>query len=266
MNFIEFYDHHVPALEADEARHHMLLHGLMHVARRPLREFRGWNLGAAGACAIQPNRDWAVLLGDVTQEQAVALADDLADSDFPGVMGPGEGPDWFASQATQLGIPMKEPLRHLIHVLDEPPPIPAIEGMARTATVDDAALFGEWKCAYVREELPHEPVPEDSDFARWVGQGGYLFWVVDGQPVSMAGIAGETNNGAAVVGVYTPPALRGRGYARGVLAAAARRIRQEGRDRVFLMARTENAPALRCYARLGFRPVADFTHYWRKYA
>jgi RimJ/RimL family protein N-acetyltransferase len=266
MNFIDFYNYHVPALEADEARHYELLHGFVTVTRWPTREFRGWTFGGPGACAIQPTPHWPVLLGELTEEQAHALADDLAASNFPSVTGSGEAPHWFAARARQLGIPLDEPLRHHILILEGLPRFPAVDGSARAVTADDIALFGEWRMAYMREELPRHPSPSVSDLEWLASKGNFMFWTVGGQPVAVAGIAAETNNGAAVSGAFAPESMRGRGYGAPAVAAAAQRILDIGHSKVFAMIKMENAPALRNAIKVGFRPVAESAQYWRAMA
>jgi RimJ/RimL family protein N-acetyltransferase len=266
MNFIDFYNYHVPALEADEARHYALLHGFVSVTRRPTREFRGWTFGAPGACAIQPTPHWSVLLGALTEEQAHTLADDLAASNFPSVIGPGEAPDWFAARARQLGIVLDEPVRRHVLILEGLPRFPPIDGSARTVTLDDLALFSEWRTAYMREELPRHPPPSASDLEWLVGEGNFVFWTVGGEPVALAEIAAETNNGAAVSGTFAPESMRGRGYGAAAVAAAAQRILDTGHSKAFATVRMENAPALRNAIKVGFRSVAESTQYWRAMA
>jgi len=266
MKFVEFYEFHVPALEADEARNYMLLDALAGVAEAPTRGFRGWTFGPPGACAIRPMQDWAIMLGDLTQDQCRRLADDADALDYLGVMGPDEGPDWFAARAQELGGLFQEPLRYRAHVLEGVTQSPPVVGTARTVTSQEAALFAAWMLAYTREALPRDPIPDAALLERWAGEGDYLFWTVDGEPVSVAGIVCRTKNGAGITGVYTPPDMRGHGYAAAVTAAAAKRIFDEGRSQVFLMANIDNSPAERCYAKIGFKPVAGFTYYWRKLA
>jgi GNAT superfamily N-acetyltransferase len=263
MNFFDFYNHHVPALEADAARHYLLLDAFLNVARFPSREFRAWNFGGPGACAIQPAREWTVLLGDLNEEQAHVLANDLAASEFPGVMGAGSAPDWFAARAKELGVPLEAPLRNRMYVLDGHPRFPAAPGAARIVTAGDTALFSEWVLAYVREAFPWDPPPPQAWLERSASHGRYMFWTVDGEPVAVGGIGSELNGSASVSTVYVPPPLRGRGYGGAVTASIAERIRGEGRENVFLMANAENAPALRSYDRIGFRCIGDFTRYWR---
>jgi ribosomal protein S18 acetylase RimI-like enzyme len=59
-------------------------------------------------------------------------------------------------------------------------------------------------------------------------------------------------------GVYTPPSLRGRGYARSVVAGALRLAREGGADRAVLFTGVQNRPAHRAYEAIGFRRVGDF--------
>ena len=88
--------------------------------------------------------------------------------------------------------------------------------------------------AFHDEAEPHDPVPMREELERIASEGNYLFWIDKGQPVSMAGIQRRLRNSAAITGVYTPPALRGRGYAGSVTAATVERIYAEGRGIAYL--------------------------------
>jgi RimJ/RimL family protein N-acetyltransferase len=263
MGYSEFYAFHAPALEADEARHYMLLGWMASCVNGVQPGFRAWNFEVPGVCAMQPAAEFAIVLGALGKAECRFLAERVMGSAFPGVMGPGDGPHWFAARAHELGLAWRRPLINSIHRLDGAPVPPDIPGEARAVTPGDLPLFAEWMNGYMREALPDEPPCDPRWLERWASDGSYRFWTVDDMPVSMAGAYWKTRNGAAITGVYTPPAERGKGYAAAATAAAARRMRDNGCAQVFLMARTDNAPALRCYARIGFRPVADFVHYWR---
>jgi predicted GNAT family acetyltransferase len=86
---------------------------------------------------------------------------------------------------------------------------------------------------------------------------------VDGKPVAMAGISRRTRNTGVISGVYTPPALRGRGYAGSVTAAVAEQIFAEGKTAVCLYTDLRNPYSNRCYARIGFKPACRSWHYLR---
>jgi RimJ/RimL family protein N-acetyltransferase len=61
-----------------------------------------------------------------------------------------------------------------------------------------------------------------------------------------------------VGGVWTPPALRGRGYGRSVVAGALLAARKQGVQRAVLFADPLNPAAQRAYLALGFRIVGDY--------
>ena len=61
-----------------------------------------------------------------------------------------------------------------------------------------------------------------------------------------------------VGGVWTPPELRGRGYARSVVAGALLAARKQGVRRAVLFADPLNAAARAAYLALGFRIVGDY--------
>ena len=121
--------------------------------------------------------------------------------------------------------------------------------------VNDVALFGQWLTAFLKEAVPHDPLPTRERVENTAGAGNYRFWIVDGEPVAMAGIVRRTRLGAAIAGVYTPPALRNRGYAAAVTAATVDSVFAEGRTMACLYSDLRNPASNRCYAKLGIKPV-----------
>jgi ribosomal protein S18 acetylase RimI-like enzyme len=59
-------------------------------------------------------------------------------------------------------------------------------------------------------------------------------------------------------GVYTPPALRGQGYARAVVAASLLAARSQGAHLATLFTGVQNLAAQRAYEALGFQVVGDY--------
>src|SRR4029077_2899561 len=117
--------------------------------------------------------------------------------------------------------------------------------------------------AFIREAVPHDPSPVRVRVVEGISEGRYLFWIADGAPVSMAAIARRLRTPAAISQVYTPPALRGKGYAGSVTAAIAERIFAEGRASAYLYTDLRNPFSNRAYARIGFKPVCEAWHYPR---
>jgi RimJ/RimL family protein N-acetyltransferase len=117
--------------------------------------------------------------------------------------------------------------------------------------------------AFSREAVPDDPVSPRAEIEKVAGEGRHMFWVVDEEPVSMAGIVRRTRSTAAIAAVYTPPAQRGRGFAGSVTAAVAERVFAEGKAAACLYTDLRNPASNRCYAKIGFKPVCDAWVYRR---
>ena len=88
---------------------------------------------------------------------------------------------------------------------------------------------------------------------------GAVWIVLDGdQPVSHSAFNARIPGVVQVGGVWTPPALRGRGYAKCAVAGSLLDARREGAKRAVLFTAEENAPARAAYETLGFRVVGDY--------
>jgi predicted GNAT family acetyltransferase len=73
----------------------------------------------------------------------------------------------------------------------------------------------------------------------------------------MANFTGKTPSGIRIGAVYTPPELRGRGYASALVAALSARLLAGGRRFCFLYTDLANPTANRIYARIGYERVCD---------
>jgi len=258
----EFAVYHLAALEADEARYNLILAILARLAADAPSDIQHWTLGSPGQCAVQ-EPGWPIAIANLGQAECRQLAEQTKELDYPGVVGPGLTAKWFAERAVQLGIEFLEPIPQQIHVLDSAPKYPGAAGRARLVRTDDGSLFADWIIAFTREATPHDALPDREKLIPVAGEGRYMFWVVDGEPVSMAGIARRTRNAAAIAGVYTPPALRGRGYAGSATAAVVELAFAQGKTLACLYTDLRNPFSNRCYAKIGFKPVCASWHYPR---
>jgi RimJ/RimL family protein N-acetyltransferase len=182
---------------------------------------------------------------------------------YPGVVGPDRTAQWFAQRAIELGLTFLEPIPQQIHVLTDKPNYPGAPGDERVIGPADVELFADWTIAFLREAVPHDPLPSRERLAQIAAEGRHQFWIVDDEPVSMAGIVRRTRHAAAIAGVYTPPALRGRGYAGSVTAAVVERIFAEGKIAARLYTDLRNPSSNHCYAKVGFKPACRSWHYPR---
>lgn len=90
---------------------------------------------------------------------------------------------------------------------------------------------------------------------------GHLFVWDDDGPVSMAAWTGQTADGVRVNFVYTPPELRGRGYAAACVAALSQHLLDQGNGYCCLYTDLANPTSNAIYRRIGYRPVCDAALY-----
>ncbi|MFH8568391.1 GNAT family N-acetyltransferase [Streptomyces sp. NPDC017993] len=136
------------------------------------------------------------------------------------------------------------------------PPEPAPPGAARLATFADRDLLLAWFAAFAAD-IGSSPPRDARAVDDRLGHGRCTLWEVDGRPVSLAGITRTVAGSARVAPVYTPPELRGRGYAAGVTSAVSQAARDSGAREVLLFADLANPTSNALYRRLGYRPVDD---------
>jgi predicted GNAT family acetyltransferase len=79
---------------------------------------------------------------------------------------------------------------------------------------------------------------------------------VDGLPVSVCTHNARVSGTGQIGGVWTPPELRGRGYARRVVAGSLREAERDGVTRAILF--TDNVVARRSYEALGFQRIVEY--------
>lgn len=187
------------------------------------------------------------------------LASDVAAvyEKLPAVLGPSLEARAFAELwARRTGCEPREGMRQRIfrleRVIDPAQPAP---GRLRLAGPGDLELVTGWMEAF-QEEAGVARMDAGRLARERIGRGAMFLWEAEA-PVSMAGHAGETPNGARVGPVYTPPPLRGRGYATALVAALSRRTLEAGKRFCFLYTDLANPTSNRIYERIGYEPVAD---------
>jgi GNAT superfamily N-acetyltransferase len=255
---------HRSVLEQQPARHNRILGFLTRLPHIAPTDTRFWSFETPGSCALQIGKG-SIVLGELAQDDELALAGLVAGLSFHSIVGPDDGAMRLAKRCEDLGIAFEgNLLAQAIHQLDRPPRFPGSPGRAREVGVEDEAVFSAFMGAFQLEALPHEPVPPAERIAADAQSGRYLFWTVDDEPVSMAGKVREAANLAAISRVYTPPERRGCGYAGSVIAALCQRLFAEGKRVLCLHADLANPYSDRCYARIGFERVCAFHHCFRR--
>ena len=205
-----------------------------------------------------------LIVSEIDDENAIPLLLEDARGVFgtlPGVVGPKAPAAQFAElwqEATggNARVEIEQRCFRADHV-----EAPAnVSGAMRDYERRDRELAVRWMDAFVDEAL-HGPEPESS--AEFVDRrsedpdAGLVVWEDGGAPLSFAGYGGRTPNGIRIGPVYTPPELRGRGYASALTAALTQRLLDEGRRFCFLFTDLANPTSNSIYQRIGYRPVSD---------
>jgi GNAT superfamily N-acetyltransferase len=121
-----------------------------------------------------------------------------------------------------------------------------------------------WRCDFLVETGLAPPGPHLAENARSIltlsASKDRLFLLEEGgAPQSMCAFNAAAGTVVQIGGVYTPPALRGRGLARAVVAGALLLAQADGADRAVLFTGETNAAALKAYRALGFVDAGDYS-------
>jgi len=196
-----------------------------------------------------------------------ALVEALRDEPLPGVLGPTEAAARFAAGWTDAtGQPSRVEVAERIFRLSRviPPDRPAA-GTWRLAEPRDRDLIARWVVDFAEEAVPDAaPILDPAAAAdRWIARAGRVayLWEEGGEVVSWVGAGGETPHGIRIGPVYTPPHLRGRGYASSLTAAASADQLERGRRFCFLFTDLANPTSNKIYRAIGYEPVCDVDQY-----
>lgn len=247
---------HRRALEVNPVRHNLILGLLAGHARTPASILHFWSFDQPGSCALCIGTN-NIVLGDLAPSDSAALAASARTLAFPGVLGPDETARFVVDAFGVYGVPFAAGVAQGIHGLETPPQHPGSPGEARQVAAGDVVVFSDFTTRFVTEAMPHAVVPSLAEQTNMAASGRYMFWMVDGAAVAMAGKVRETATSASVGGVYTVPEHRNRGYAGSVVAALCDQLRASGKTTISLYTDLSNPYSNRCYAKIGFRQVCQ---------
>lgn len=118
-----------------------------------------------------------------------------------------------------------------------------------------------WRESYLVEAMDFAPeraqMQAKKDIAIYAQRNSHRVLLVDDQPVAMTGFNARLPEVVQIGGVYTPPNLRGRGYARLAVALHLVEARNAGASRAVLFAASDLAA--RAYMSIGFKPAGHFS-------
>ncbi|HWE24252.1 MAG TPA: GNAT family N-acetyltransferase, partial [Myxococcales bacterium] len=165
-------------------------------------------------------------------------------------------------------VQLRQEGRELLYALDlcalhVPAALERGEVSCRRPFDDELPLLTDWRVDYVRETKVEQEGPDlrarcaisiellHADEADFVLERA-------GVPVSYCCYNARIAEAVQIGGVWTPVALRGRGYARCVVAGALQSALARGASRAILFTPESNLPARRSYEALGFSVVGDY--------
>jgi|WetSurMetagenome_2_1015567.scaffolds.fasta_scaffold45474_1 uncharacterized protein len=247
-------------------------------ARRAGLDFKGQALqaryfGASGADGLEGvmalcwNGNLMVEAPDPVVLEALRAFAAEAEPDFiaQGVLGAGDQAermlDWLQPAPESLRLCEREPLLCL-ELAGLRTPAPLQEGVlaSRRAGLEDLEVLIAWGTAYNVETLGGAWAEMNADpegaVRHWIERDAPFLLMAEGTAVAMAAFNAVLPDIVQIGGVYTPPELRDRGYARAVVAAALIEARDKGVVSANLF--THSPAAERAYRALGFERVGDY--------
>jgi predicted GNAT family acetyltransferase len=263
----EFLHEAGPLLLPNEARDNLIFGIAGSIVTDPERypERRFWIAmdGDEPVAAALRTPPFNLVLARPRDSAALAPLAAAIDDELPGVVGARPEIDEFTQLWAQRHRIRPRVLREQgVYALEQVQPPPQPGGAARVAVADDRRLLLDWVAAF-GEEVLEEDDPGRVEAVKFVdhrlgaADGGFLLWEAAGEAVSIAGWGGPTPNGIRVGPVYTPPGLRGRGYATALTAELSQRLLDGGRRFCFLFTDLANPTSNAIYERIGYVRVGE---------
>lgn len=260
---------------ADEARHNLLrgILGNIIADRTTYEDFQMFlvSQGAEVVAAALMTKPYNLILADVNEATVVSeLVAGLVASGItiPGVIGNRPTVDRFVVVWEETTCqPASLTMEQGVFALDEVVPPHPVPGRARQANDADLDVVFRWLTEFFEEALPDEPRDDAALRAslerRLGGDGPSAVWLWDreGAPMSMSSHASPTGSGIRISAVYTPPRLRGSGYASALVAAQSEWLLHNGYTFCFLFTDLENPTSNAIYERIGYRQIAEGASY-----
>ena len=199
-----------------------------------------------------------LLITSMPPEAAPDIVGPVAElyDEIPAVLGPADSAVAVASAWTALkGGGWETGMQQRIYRLDQVEPVRPVPGAMRLATMDDLELLTDWGTGFARD-AGHAFLLAREQVSRMIERQDLHIWQ-DESPASMAVAQGATPNGCHVGYVYTPPELRGRGYASALVARLSQRMLDSGMTFCVLYTDLGNPTPNAIYQRIGYNVICD---------
>lgn len=228
----------------------------------PLYAFHSSSQGEITALALR-TPPWPFLAaGFEDPDLAAELVHQWIETDpaIPGVTGePATARAISAAWARQTGGFAHREFVEAMHVLTEvTAPRRTVEGRLRDVTKRDRDLLIDWERAFAIETRIGTGENAERVVDRRRAAGIQVVWETAGAPVSTVGFNQEVAGTVRIGPVYTPPKLRGRGYATAAVAATSQMLLDRGVERCMLFTDLANPISNHIYASIGYVRCGDW--------
>ena len=134
-------------------------------------------------------------------------------------------------------------------------------GRFREFAFGDMNIIPYWRAEFFTEcGLEEHGRSVAHQFERTPNVTMLYLWEVDGRVVAMANLSEISDDSAGLQGVYTPPHLRGKGYAFGVVWNLCNKYKDKYKD-IMLYADKDYPQSNKLYQRIGFKPLFTSSQY-----
>lgn len=132
----------------------------------------------------------------------------------------------------------------------------------RLANENDVRLVGQWMEAFCKEVVPHDPPINGVESATEKIEKEMIYLLVnDSTPVSVAAKSRDIKTSCSINFVYTPMALRKRGYASLTTAKLTQHLLDEGKTETNLYTDMANPTSNKIYQNIGYEFVCESVHF-----
>jgi predicted GNAT family acetyltransferase len=249
----------------DEARHNLLF-GIcttLRAAPDVYPEALLWSVEERGdvVAAALMTPPFNLVVAQPRDEEAVRFLAAALSARLPGVTGALPEAETFAQA---WGVPYRLRMAQGVYAVRQVLPWDAA-GAMRYADQDDRELLIEWIGAFEAESIPADAPHHDLGpivDRRLNGRDeGFALWENGGEVVSLSGFGGRTPHGTRIGPVYTPPPLRGRGYASALVGQVSGELLAGGLDYCFLYTDLANPTSNKIYMNVGYELVCESADY-----
>jgi predicted GNAT family acetyltransferase len=249
----------------DEARHNLMF-GIcttLRTAPDAYPEALLWSVeeGSQVVAAALMTPPFNIVVAQPLDEDALRFLAASLDVRLPGVTGALPEAETFArTWGAQYRLRMAQGL----YAVRQVRPWDA-SGRMRHAGRADRELVIEWTREFeaesIPEDAPHQDISQVVDRRLGSRDAGFALWEDGGEVVSLSGFGGRTPHGTRIGPVYTPPALRGRGYASALVGQLSNELLAGGLAYCFLYTDLANPTANKIYMNVGYELVCESADY-----